>query len=67
VATYNQKFSEETGQFRPHRRDANKQVAVRRPLRHFELRKLEEDGVTGARVYRTELPQGGDVQGEGEE
>lgn len=66
VATYNLKFSEETGDFRAHRRDANKQVPVRKPLRHFELRKMDDNGVPGARVFRTEVPEG-DAAQDGEE
>lgn len=59
VTTANKKYSEETGEFRQHRRDHAKQVAVVRQLRQFELRYFtaEIDGVEvpGARVYRVQV------------
>lgn len=61
VTTANNRYSVETGETRPHRRDASKTVAVRKQERKFELRHFtnkDEAGndVKGARVYRVEVP-----------
>jgi hypothetical protein len=56
VNTANDRYSEGTGQYRPHLRNPAKQVEIKRQLRQFELRAFTlADGTKGARVYRVEV------------
>lgn len=52
VAATNNRHSVETGEFRPNRKNPEKQVAVTKQVRRFELRRwTQEDGTKGARVF----------------
>lgn len=55
VSTANQRYSVETGEMRPHKRNPEKQVPVRRQERKFEIREMENNGVKGARIFRVEV------------
>lgn len=55
VNSANGRYSEETGETRPNRKNPEKTVAVRRQLRKFEIRHDSKDGVAGARVFRVEV------------
>lgn len=48
----NSRHAVETGEFRPNRKNPEKQVAVTKQVRQFELRRwTQEDGTKGARVF----------------
>lgn len=64
ISGTNARYSEETGETRPNRKDASKTVAVRRQLRQFEHRRWTEEGVTGARVWRVEVDTDSDDNSE---
>lgn len=52
VASTNSRHAVETGEFRPNRKNPEKQVAVTKQVRQFELRRwTQEDGTKGARVF----------------
>lgn len=56
ITTANGKYAEVVpGEFRPHKRDASKQVPVTRQTRKFEQRRMDKDGVKGTRVFRVEV------------
>lgn len=55
VNSANGRYSEETGETRPNKRDPSKQVPVTKATRKFELRHAEHDGKQGARVFRVAL------------
>lgn len=57
VNSANGRYSEETGETRPNRKNPEKTVAVRRQLRKFEIRHDMKDGVAGARVFRVAVEE----------